>query len=123
MPRHIRPRTVPRRSGAPERDRTPRRQRAATQEVDAQVLALREGGSSFCAVARRLELHRAVDAHRSFLRALATYAGNDRQELVEREEARLDRLEERIRARDAADPEKANRRLMGVGKFRADLRK
>jgi hypothetical protein len=90
--------------------------------VDAQVLALREGGSSFSAIARRLELHRAVDAHQSFLRALATYAGSDRRQLVEGEEERLDRLEKRIRTRDAADPEKVERRLLAVGKLREALR-
>jgi hypothetical protein len=90
--------------------------------VDAQVLALRESGNSFSAIARRLELHRAVDAHRSFLRALGTYAGDARERLVESEEERLDRLETRIRSRDAADPEKVKRRLAGVGQFRAALR-
>lgn len=86
------------------------------------MLALREGGSSFSAIARSLELHRAVDAHRSFLRALGTYPGADRQQLVECEEERLDRLETRIRTRDAADPEKLERRLLGVGKLREALR-
>ncbi len=85
------------------------------------MLALRESGNSYSAIARRLELPRAVDAHRSFLRALGTYAGNDRQQLVDGEEKRLDRLEERIRTRDAADPEKLKRRLTGVGKLREAL--
>lgn len=121
MPRHTRPKTSQRRSGAPEREKTPRRQRTANHDVDAQVLALRESGNSYSAIARRLELPRAVDAHRSFLRALGTYAGNDRQQLVDGEEKRLDRLEERIRTRDAADPEKLKRRLTGVGKLREAL--
>lgn len=86
------------------------------------MLALREGGSSFSAIARRLELHRAVDAHQSFLRALGTYTGSDRRQLVEGEEERLDRLEKRIRTRDAADPEKVKRRLLGLGKLREALR-
>ncbi len=86
------------------------------------MLALREGGCSFSAIARRLELDRAIDAHRSFVRALGAYNGDDRRQLVEREEGRLDRLEERIRTRDAADPEKVKRRLMGVEKFREALR-
>lgn len=122
MPRHIRPRTSQRRPGANERDRTPRRQRAANHDMDAQALALREGGSSFSAIARRLELHRATDAHRSFLRALGAHAGDDRQRLVEGEEERLDRLEKRIRTRDAADPEKLTRRLRGIDKLREALR-
>ncbi|MHB1583759.1 MAG: hypothetical protein ACYCU7_06165 [Acidimicrobiales bacterium] len=69
-----------------------------------------------------MELHRAVDAHRSFLRAVAAYHGSDRQQLVDGEEERLDRLEQRIRTRDAADPEKVERRLMGVGNLREALR-
>lgn len=122
MPRHTRPKTAQRRSAAPERGKPARRQRATNQEVDAQVLALRQGGSSFSAIARRLELHRAVDAHRSFLRAVAAYHGSDRKQIVEGEEERLDQLEQRIRTRDAADPEKIERRLMGVGKLREALR-
>lgn len=90
-------------------------------DLDAQVLAMREGGSSFSAIARRLELHRAVDAHRSFLRALGTCADDKRQQLVEGEAERLDQLERRIRTRDAADPEKVKRRLRGVDKFREAL--
>lgn len=121
MPRRTRPRTAQRSSTAPERGKASRRPRAATQEVDAQVLALREGGCSFSAIARRLELHRAIDAHRSFVRALGACNANDRRHLVESEEARLARLEERIRARDGADPEKVERRLMGVNKFREAL--
>jgi hypothetical protein len=122
VPRHTRPKTAERRSGAPERDKTPRRRPTATHDVDAQVLALRVGGSSYSAIARRLDLHRAVDAHRSFLRALGTYAGNDRQQVVEGEKERLDQLEKRIRTRDAADPEKVKRRLMGVDNLREALR-
>lgn len=100
----------------------PRRQRPATREVDAQALALRQSGNSFSAIARRLDLHRAIDAHRSFVRALDAYNGDDRRQLVEAEKERLDRLEKRIRVRDAADPEKVKRRLMGVDKFREALR-
>jgi hypothetical protein len=122
VPRHTRPRTDRKRSAAPERGKLPRRQRPANQELDAQVLALRQRGSSFSAIARKLELHRAIDAHRSFVRALGAYTGNDRRQLVEGEEERLDRLEARIRARDAEDPEKVKRRLMGVGKLREALR-
>lgn len=122
MPRRTRSRTTQKRSPAPERGKTSRRPRPATQEVDAQVLALREGGSSFSAIARRLELPRAIDAHRSFVRALGAYNATDRRHLVESEEKRLDRLEERIRTRDVRDPEKVKRRLTGVDKYREALR-
>lgn len=100
-----------------------RRPRPATHEVDAQVLALREGGSSFSAIARRLELGRAIDAHRSFVRALGSRDGAERQRLVGNEEARLELLEQRIRERDAAEPDKVNRRLLGVDKLREYMRR
>jgi hypothetical protein len=90
--------------------------------VDAQALALREGGSSFSAIARRLELGRAIDAHKSFIRALGTHDGAQRRQLVENETARLDRLERRIRDRDAAEPTKIERRLLGVNKLREAIR-
>ncbi len=107
---------------APERGGKSRQQRPATQEVDAQVLALREGGNSFSAIARRLELGRAVDAHKSFVRALGSHDGDERRKLVENEEVRLDRLEVRIRDRDAADPSKMERRLLGLNKLREAIR-
>ncbi|HLN17362.1 MAG TPA: hypothetical protein VK277_11525 [Acidimicrobiales bacterium] len=90
--------------------------------MDAQVLALREGGNSFSAIARRLELGRAVDAHKSFVRALGSHDGDERRKLVENEEVRLDRLEVRIRDRDAADPSKMERRLLGLNKLREAIR-
>jgi hypothetical protein len=91
--------------------------------VDSQVLTLREAGSSFSAIARRLELARAVDAHRSFLRALGAREGAERQRLIDNEEARLGRLEQRIRERDAAEPDKVERRLLGVDKLREGMRR
>ncbi len=124
MPRrtHV---TMPHRHASaapPERARGVRRRRLPTQEVDAQVLALRESGSSYSAIARQLELGRAVDAHRSFVRALGAHDGAERQRLVGNEEARLDRLEQRIRDRDAAEPEKVTRRVRGVDKLREAIR-
>ncbi|MDA8075973.1 MAG: hypothetical protein M0Z40_12225 [Actinomycetota bacterium] len=124
MPRRTHTAMPPRRStSAPERSRPARRQRPATREVDAQALALRESGSSYSAIARRLELGRAVDAHRSFVRALGAHQGDERQRLIDNEEARLDLLEQRIRERDAADPEKVTRRLIGVDKLREAIRR
>jgi hypothetical protein len=107
---------------APERGGKPRRARPPTQEVDAQALALREAGSSFSAIARRLELGRAIDAHRSFVRALGTHDGAEHRQLIENEEARLDKLEQRIRDRDAAEPLKIERRLLGLNKLRDAIR-
>lgn len=123
MPRRTRA-TMPqkRSAAAPERGRGARRPRPPSQEVDAQALALREGGSSYSAIARQLELGRAVDAHRSFVRALGAHQGAERQRLVDNEEARLDKLEQRIRDRDAAEPDKVTRRLLGVDKLREAIR-
>jgi hypothetical protein len=109
-------------TAAPERAKAPRRARLATREVEVQVLALRESGMSYSAIARQLELGRAVDAHRSFIRALGAHDGPERKRLVDNEEARLDRLERRIRDRDAAEPEKVTRRLAGVDKLREAIR-
>jgi len=91
-------------------------------EIDAQALALREAGTSFSTIARMLELERAVDAHRCFVRALNAHDGKERRRLVYNEEARLDRLEERIRDRDTADATKIARRLLGVSNLREVIR-
>lgn len=124
MPRRTHTNGSQRRSAAaPERGGSSRRPRPPTREVDAQVLALRERGNSYSSIARSLELGRATDAHRSFLRALGAHDGAERQRLVEGEEARLDRLEQRIRDRDAAEPEKLKRRLLGVDTFREAIRR
>lgn len=109
-------------SSTPERSGGSKRQRPPSRDVDAQALALREGGNSFSAIARRLELERAVDAHRSFVRALGAHGAAERLQLVQNEEARLDRLEQRIRDRDSADPAKIERRLLAVTKLREALR-
>ena len=91
-------------------------------EIDARALALREAGTSFSTIARLLELERAVDAHRCFVRALNANDGNERRRLVENEEARLDRLEKRIRDRDNGDAAKIARRLRGVSNLREAIR-
>lgn len=122
MPRHTHSKRSQKRTVAPERGRTPKQRRPPTQEVDAQVLALREAGSSFSAIARLLELGRATDAHRSFVRAIGAHDDVERRQLVDNERSRLDLLEQRIRDRDAADPAKIERRLLGVTRFREALR-
>ena len=91
--------------------------------MDAEVLVLREDGNSYSAIARRLDLGRASDAHRSFLRALGAHDGAARQRLIEGERTRLDRLEQRIRDRDAAEPDKVKRRLLGVDKLREAIQR
>jgi hypothetical protein len=84
-------------------------------------LALRESGKSFSAIARSLGLDRATEAHKSFVRAIGAHEGDERRQIIEREETRLDELEQRIRTRDASDEEKLERRLQGVKKLRAAM--
>jgi hypothetical protein len=87
------------------------------------VLALREGGSSFSAIARSVELHRAVSATEASYGPSVRMPATIRQQLVKSEEERLDQLEQRIRITDAAHPEKVRRRLVGVGELRGALRR
>ncbi|MGH9046587.1 MAG: hypothetical protein ACRDVW_04655 [Acidimicrobiales bacterium] len=89
--------------------------------TDREALELREGGASYSSIARQLELRRATDAHLAFIRALRSSSDEDRQRLTENEQLRLDQLETRIRDRDAAQPEKVERRLAAVGQLRAAL--
>lgn len=121
MPRHTHAK-LPQKRSAPRERKGFSGRRPVAQELDAQVLALREAGSSFSAIARRLELDRATDAHRSFVRAISTHDGPQRRQLVDNEEARLDRLEQHIRDRDAPDVAKIERRLKGVTNLREALR-
>ncbi len=123
MPRRTHAKTSQRRAKPSEPSGPPKRQRSPARNVGSEVLALREGGASYSAIARTLELGRAIDAHRHFLHALGSYDGEERQRLVAHEELRLDRLEQRIRDRDVADPDKIKRRLLAVDKFREDIRK
>jgi hypothetical protein len=85
-------------------------------------MALREQGRSFAAIARTLGLKRAVDAREAFLRELRSRHEEERQHLVERELARLDQLEARIRARDADEPDKLQTRLGALAAMRESLR-
>jgi hypothetical protein len=105
---------------APRERSEPNRRRPGTV-VDQEVLKLRESGSSYSAIARQLELRRATDAHRAFARALHSLTDEDRRRVTKNEELRLDQLEVRIRRRDAAEPEKIERRLAAVGLLRAAL--
>ena len=98
------------------------RRRGASGAIDAQALALREAGKSFSAIARTLELDRATEAHKCYLRALGTHEGDDLRQLIKNEEARLDELERRIRERDAADTSKLERRLLALQNLRETIR-
>lgn len=82
---------------------------------------MRETGASYSAIARRLELGRATDAHQAFVRAVNGLSGEERERVVKNESQRLDELEDRIRERDAADQEKVERRLLAVVQLRTAL--
>jgi hypothetical protein len=85
-------------------------------------LALREEGRSFAAIARTIGVKRAADAREAFLRELRGRPEEERQGLVDRELERLDKLEARIRSRDAEEPEKLQTRLGALAAMRASLR-
>jgi hypothetical protein len=84
-------------------------------------LTLRDSGKTYSAVASSLGFKRSLDAQAAFLRALRQRQGEERIRLVQRESDRLDTLDTRIRTRDAADPEKMERRLVALAKLREKL--
>lgn len=96
----------------------PHPRRNATDDA----LRLREQDRSFAHIARTLGLKRAADARAAFLRELRNRSDEERQGLVERELGRLDKLEARIRARDATEPGKLQTRLGALEAMRSDLR-
>lgn len=120
MPRRDPTRSREPRSGGGQERSGPRERRPAVN-VDEQALSLREANASYSTIARRLGLKRATDAHRAFIRAISSRSGEEQQTLVAHEHARLDRLEVRIRDRDAAAPDKIEHRLLAVGRLRAAL--
>jgi len=93
-----------------------------TLEVEGKVLALRESGMSYAAVARELRIDNAVDAQAAFVRAVRRQPEAERLELVGRESGRLDILESRIRADGASDVERTERRLVALEKLRSALK-
>jgi hypothetical protein len=122
VPRHGSKKRTDRRSPSDSpRERAQPHRRVSGKAIDEQALELREGGASYSAIARRLELRRAGDAHGAFLRALKTRSLDDRQQLIVSEQERLDKLELRIRERDAALPEKLERRLGALESLRTSL--
>jgi hypothetical protein len=82
---------------------------------------LREEGRSFAAIARTVGLKRASDAREAFLRELRSRPEEERQVLVVSELERLDKLETRVRARDAEEPDKLQTRLAALASMRASL--
>lgn len=82
---------------------------------------LREQGQTFAAIARTVGLKRAADAREAFLRELRSRPDDERQGLVGRELERLDKLEARIRSRDADKPDKLQTRLGALAAMRESL--
>jgi len=82
---------------------------------------LREENYSYAWVARSLGLKRANDARQAFLRALTKRESPERDALRQRELARLDELEARIRTRDASEPDKLAGRLVALDRLRQEL--
>ncbi|MCU1489397.1 MAG: hypothetical protein JWM85_802 [Acidimicrobiaceae bacterium] len=82
------------------------------------MLALREEGLTFAAIARDTGIGKASDAHRALLREVRAQPEGERKLLVGRELRRLDVLEQRIRIRDAEAPEKMTQRVEVVEKMR-----
>lgn len=110
------------RRAGPDRDREdkggsfgPRRSR---RSIDAEVVALRERGQSYSAVAAALGIKRAVNAQEAFVRAMRSLSDPDSKALRARELGRLDQLEARIRARDANEPVKMARHLGALAALR-----
>jgi DNA-directed RNA polymerase specialized sigma24 family protein len=111
-----------RRNGPPRTERTtedrPPRPRQPRRDLDEEVVALREQGQSYSAVARTLGIKRAVDAQAAFIRAMRKLPDEQRKALYKRELGRLDQLEARIRSRDAGQPAKLERHLVALGALR-----
>ncbi len=114
-----------RRNGPPRAERSnedrPPRPRQPRRDLDEEVVALREQGQSYSAVARTLGIRRAVDAQAAFIRAMRKLQDPERKALIQRETERLDQLEARIRTRDAADPAKLERHLVALGVLRESM--
>jgi hypothetical protein len=68
-----------------------------------------------------LGLKRATDARQAFLTGLRAAPEDERKLIAQREHQRLDELEARIRTRDAAAPDKLERRLAALAALRRGL--
>ncbi|HUB70506.1 MAG TPA: hypothetical protein VL984_08800 [Acidimicrobiales bacterium] len=95
--------------------------RQPRRSLDEEVVALRDRGQSYSAVASALGLKRATDAQDAFLRAMRSLPPSDARALRGRELARLDQLEARIRSRDAAEPAKMERHLGALAALRETM--
>jgi len=96
--------------------------RQPRQSLDQEVVALRERGQSYSAVASALGIKRAVNAQEAFIRVMRSLPEKERTALRAREWARLDQLEVRIRTRDADQPVKMERHLVALEALRETMK-
>jgi hypothetical protein len=95
---------------------------ATKAEVQGSVVALRDAGKSYAAIARNLRMPRALDAQLAFVRAVRDTPELERTDLVKREFERLELLEHRIRDDAAQEPDRMRQRLAALEKLRAALK-
>lgn len=93
----------------------------SAEDLGSRVMAMRESGRSYAAIARKLGMERALDAQSTFLRMMRDQPAPQRQATVQRESERLDDLEKRVREDREQDAETAERRLQAVQKMRRAL--
>jgi hypothetical protein len=96
--------------------------RLPRRSLDEEVVALRERGKSYSAIASTLGMKRATNANEAFVRAMRSLPEKDRSALQQREAGRLDQLEARIRSRDALEPEKMERHLVALEALRDTMK-
>ena len=95
--------------------------RQPRRNLDGEVVALRDRGQTYSAVARALGMKRAVNAQEAFLRAMRSLPEKEQKALHQRESDRLDQLEVRIRSRDAEEPAKMERHLVALEALRRTM--
>ena len=88
---------------------------------DEQILALRDAGQPFVAIAQILGLEDAHAANAAFNRALRCRPKAQQEWLRSREMSRLDAVASRVRERDDLSVEEVVRRLRGVKQQRKTL--
>lgn len=85
------------------------------------VIELRDAGKSYAAIARKLAMSSSVQAQAAFVNALRGRPEDERNALTERELARLEVLEHKIRDDDGGDPARTSQRLGALEKLRSAL--
>lgn len=89
-----------------------------SDELDDQVLRLREEGRSFANIARQLGLEGALQANAAFNRALRRQPEAEQESVRNHEMVRLDDLAERLRQRPDLDEVQLARRMRNLEQLR-----